>query len=173
MTSRATIFDLLDDSHSENIEWIGTLLFSHLMIEQILEELLIHAFSQNGQAIGASKLKGFANKTILAEATSISVDGRMQAILSPSLAAALRKFNQLRNTLAHTYGVIPSTQELHDIVASFEKAGVDFSDHMASSIESAEELGYDAQTMLHECTKNVFFHLGFLLAEAGGPNRIS
>lgn len=173
MTEKPTVFELLDDSRSENMEWIGFILFCHLMIEQLLLELITHACSQKGQPLGDKAVDTFFKKVGMAETTIIQVAGAATPIIDASMADALRLFNKLRNRLAHTYGVVPTAHDIHNVVHAFGEAGVDFTDNFADSLDAAVELGYDPQGMLHEAVKHVFLDLGLLLLEAGGPDRIA
>ena len=173
MPPQATIFDLLDESMNEHAIYIGTILFCHLIVEQVLYELLAHAHAQRSEPLTASEKLSFAQKIDRCTRTYIAVDGRSRPILSPKLAAALRMLNDLRNKMAHTYKVIPSYEQVHSIVRALGDAGIDFTDNFDATPVVAGSYGYDELGMLEESVKHLLLDLGFVLLEAGGPNIIS
>lgn len=171
--SQATIFDLLDKSMPEHALYIGTVLFCHLIVEQILYDLLAHAHAQCSKPLTASENLSFSKKVDRCTRTLILIDGDSRPILSPELAAALLMLNDLRNSMAHTYKIIPSYEEIHRVVRALGAAGVDFTDDFDATPTVARSYGYDELGMLEEAVKHLFFDLGWVLLEAGGPDIIS
>ncbi|MEW6538889.1 MAG: hypothetical protein AB1448_09930 [Pseudomonadota bacterium] len=167
---RVQIEHLLTVEGAEAMRLIGSVLFCHLMLEQILYELLAHAASQSGSPITAPENIVFADKVRRGQSTQILVNQKPRPILAAEMADALLALNNLRVSLAHTYGASPSFESVHAVAAAFEAAGVDFTDDMASGPARAREYGYEATGLVEEATKHAFFDLALLLLEAGGPD---
>ena len=167
---RVHIDHLLTREGADSMRLIGSVLFCHLMLEQVLYELLAHAAAQDGQSITAPENIVFADKVRRGRTSLISVEGTRQPILTDEMADGLLALNNLRISLAHTYGASPAFEAVHGIASAFEKAGVDFTDDMASGPDRARECGYDATTLVEETTRHVFLHLAAILFVAGGPD---
>lgn len=171
-TRRAHITHLLTVEGGETMRLIGSVLFCHLLIEQVLYELLAHAARQAGTPLAPAETLTFADKIRRGRTTDLVVAGDARPILSETLADALLELNRLRVSLAHTYGASPTLEEIHDVVAALEVAGVDFTDDMAASPARARAYGYDGVGLILEATKHTFFDLAWRLAEAGGPSLV-
>jgi signal transduction histidine kinase len=169
------VFDLLELDLGQLTRDFGIVLFCHLMIERALEELLARAGEQLGEDWRAefADLK-FHRKVGACEARMIQVGGHLRPIISRELAAALRTLNDLRNRISHEYKTPLTFEDVHAYVAALEAAGVDFTDHFATSPQAARGLGYEGIFgLMHEATKHLFSELGFILDEAGGDNLIA
>lgn len=169
------IFDLLEFDLESMSQEFGILLFCHLMIERALEELLWHAGIQKGEDWQSElSKKSFYRKVGACQHRTIRVSGKEQKIISDELADALLYLNELRNRSAHHYNEPLSFKEVHFFVGMLAQAKIDFTDDIAASPRQAVELGYSGIfSLFHESTKHLFFELGFLLEEAGGPNLVS
>jgi hypothetical protein len=169
-----TVLGLVESDIQRLSEEFGMLLFSHLMVERVLEEILAHAGRQHGED-WEKELEGtsFFRKVGACKHRTIEVDCRWEQIVSNELGDALLFLNDLRNRIAHRYNEPLSYAEVHEFARRLEAAGVEFTDHLASSEDAARDLGYDAIfPLLHESTKHLVFELGFKLQEAGGPDLV-
>ncbi len=168
----ARIQDLLAAGTDENRECIGRVLFCHLLIEQMLYEILTYSCSASGVVLPPRQKMTFATKVSKCRTNTLMIDGEQRAILSAPLAEAILELNSLRNSLAHEYNFVPDSEIVHGILKSLNKAGVDFTDNLADSLEVAHSLGYDKLAMIEEATKHLFFELAFVLREAGGADLV-
>lgn len=170
-----SVFDLLELDLRPIAEGFGILLFCHLMIERLLEELLWCAGKQVGED-WEKELRdtSFHRKLGACENRVISIDGEAYPIISGELRDALDYLNELRNRTAHDYNRPLTFEEVHYYVALLGQAGIDFTDDFASDPATARELGYvDPFGLLHEATKHVFIDLGYDLERAGGPDLVA
>jgi hypothetical protein len=169
------VFDLVTWDVMKVSEEIGMLLFCHLMVERMMEELLAHAGRQRGEDWEAELSDtSFFRKVGACRHRTIEAGGQQQPIISGNLADALLMLNDLRNRTAHRYNEPLTYSEVHAYVARLEAAQVEFTDHFASSEAAARSLGYhEISALLHESTKHLVFELGFTLDKAGGPNLIA
>lgn len=169
-----SVFDLVETDLRPVAEGFGMLLFCHLMVERLLEELLWCA----GEQVGGDWKKelaetSFHRKLGACQNRVICCDGEMVPIISSELRDALDYLNELRNRTAHDYNRPLTFEEVHYYVALLGQAGIDFTDHFDADPTSARGLGYtDPFSLLHEATKHLFSDLGFLLLKAGGPDLV-
>ena len=174
-SSPVSVFDLVESDLRPIAEGFGILLFCHLMIERLLEELLWCAGKQVGEdwekeLIGTS----FHRKLGACQHRKISFEGQSTPIISGELRDALDYLNDLRNRTAHDYNRPLTFEEVHYYVALLGRAGVDFTDHIDADGATARELGYtDPFALLHEATKHLFSDLGYVLERAGGPDLVA
>jgi hypothetical protein len=69
--------------------------------------------------------------------------------------------------MAHTIEFVPSYEAVHEVVRSLGAGGVEFTDDMDGSPETARDYGYDELSMLEEATKHLMFDLEYALEETG------
>lgn len=102
---QATVFDLVDGSLERHGEYIGTILFLHLVMQQVLYEYLIFAWGRAGCTVVPYDRLSFFQKTNACAELTIPIDGTEQTILWPALKDAILRFNRLRNLTAHQSGL--------------------------------------------------------------------
>ena len=151
------------------------LLFCHVMIERLLEELLWCAGKQAGSDWKKELAEtSFYRKLGACQNRVISFDGETVPIISSELRDALDYLNELRTRTAHDYNRPLTFEEVHYYVALLGQAGIEFTDHLDTDPATARELGYtDPFSLLHEATKHLFSDLGFVLSRAGGPDLVA
>lgn len=164
---KVTVDNLLRPSMREHVRYIGTVLFCHLLVEQLLYELLAGSNAQRGFPVAPLEKITFAKLVDRCERETIRTADGTRTIITPNLADALRALNALRVSMAHTIEFVPSYEAVHEVVRSLGAAGVEFTDGMDASPGTAREYGYDELGMLEEATKHLMFDLEHTLAETG------
>lgn len=164
---KVTIDNLLRPGMREHVRYIGTVLYCHLLVEQLLYELLQGSNAQRGLPLAPLEKITFAKLVDRCEREPIRTADGSRPIITTGLADALRKLNALRISMAHSIEFVPSYEAVHEVVRSLGAAGVEFTDGIDGSPETARDYGYDELGMLEEATKHLMFDLEYTLAETG------
>ncbi len=136
-------------------------------------ELLLLAWQSHDITPTPAKKLKFWQLVDCCKKTSIAGFNDDLPIIDDGLAEAISEFNKIRNKFAHQFKFALSYEDAHELVCKLGAAGIEFTDNVCESRQAAQSLGYSVDDLIDAATQSLFFELGMVLQQAGGPDLIS
>ncbi|MFX1521841.1 MAG: hypothetical protein ACFFCD_18200 [Promethearchaeota archaeon] len=145
----------IEDFFKENDPLIADIVSYHLRLEGLLEKILKENLREPN-VLDFERMM-FAQKASLACAI-----GK----LDRPLYEVIKSLNSLRNKFVHQMDFMPTFEEIHELIVSAGRAGVDFSDGIDSNdTKYVRSLNYNEGMLLNSLFRNVFYDVAWRQGE--------